>query len=144
MRRTLHQHHVIDDEGRTCVPDNHIPEPTPSPPQQGRTLAGIDAAITACHHLAIRSEGSHEAKRSSVQPTLEGLRILTKPPAGYDNIEAAVEPTSMTWLPLAIAVESAGGTMHMVGARHSARLRGAIAGKSKSDVIDTDVLTHAR
>ena len=33
--------------------------------------------------------------------------------------------------------------MHMVGARHSARLRGAIIGKSKSDVIDADVLTRA-
>ncbi|XTL04156.1 hypothetical protein ACQKB2_17920 [Mycobacterium tuberculosis] len=29
----------------------------------------------------------------------------------------------MTWLPLTIAVENAGDTMHMDGARHCARLR---------------------
>ncbi|WP_412768902.1 IS110 family transposase [Mycobacterium canetti] len=54
-----------------------------------------------------------------------------------------MEPTSMTWLPLTIAVENAGDTMHMAGARHCARLRGAIVGKSKSDVIDAEVLTRA-
>ncbi|WP_207597782.1 hypothetical protein [Arthrobacter sp. D5-1] len=31
----------------------------------------------------------------------------------------------------------------MIGARHSSRLRGAIMGKNKSDVIDSEVLTHA-
>ncbi|WP_227878809.1 hypothetical protein [Arthrobacter dokdonensis] len=30
----------------------------------------------------------------------------------------------------------------MIGARHSSRLRGAIMGKNKSDVIDSEVLTH--
>jgi hypothetical protein len=33
--------------------------------------------------------------------------------------------------------------MEMIGARHSSRLRGAIMGKNKSDVIDSEVLTHA-
>lgn len=49
----------------------------------------------------------------------------------------------MTWLARALAVERAGGQMEMIGARHSARLRGAIMGKNKSDVIDSEVLTHA-
>lgn len=31
--------------------------------------------------------------------------------------------------------------METIGARHSARLRGAIMGKNKSDVIDSEVLT---
>jgi hypothetical protein len=35
----------------------------------------------------------------------------------------------MTWLALALAVERAGGQMEMIGARHSARLRGAIMDK---------------
>ncbi|WP_033895450.1 IS110 family transposase, partial [Mycobacterium tuberculosis] len=74
---------------------------------------------------------------------LAGLRTLTDKLSGYDDIDATVEPTSMTWLPLTIAVENAGDTMHMAGARHCARLRGAIVGKSKSDVIDAEVLTRA-
>jgi len=46
-------------------------------------------------------------------------------------VTAIVEPTSMTWLALALAVERAGGQMEMIGARHSSRLRGAIMGKNK-------------
>jgi hypothetical protein len=49
----------------------------------------------------------------------------------------------MTWLALALAVERAGGQMGVIGARQSSRLRGAIMGKNKSDVIDSEVLTHA-
>jgi len=48
----------------------------------------------------------------------------------------------MTWL--ALAVDRAGGQMETIGARHSPRLRGAILGKNKSDVIDSELLTHAR
>lgn len=49
-----------------------------------------------------------------MEPTLAGLRTLTDRLIGYDNIDAVVEPTSMTWLPLTIAVEKADGTLHMV------------------------------
>lgn len=82
------------------------------PRQSGRTLVGIDAAITARHHVAVRSDGAETTKRFSVEPTLAGLRTLTDRLVGYDNIDAVVEPTSMTWLALTIAVEKAGGTMH--------------------------------
>ncbi|WP_230871974.1 IS110 family transposase [Mycobacterium canetti] len=114
-----------------------------NPGRSRRTLVGIDAAITACHHIAIRDDVGARSTRFSVEPTLAGLRTLTDKLSGYDDIDATVEPTSMTWLPLTIAVENAGDTMHMAGARHCARLRGAIVGKSKSDVIDTEVLTRA-
>ncbi|WP_313674692.1 hypothetical protein [Mycolicibacterium sp.] len=61
---------------------------------------GIDAAITARHHVAVRSDGGETTKRFSVEPTLAGLRTLTDRLIGYDNIDAVVEPTSMTWLAL--------------------------------------------
>lgn len=114
-----------------------------NPGRSRRTLVGIDAAITACHHIAIRDDVGARSIRFSVEPTLAGLRTLTDKLSGYDDIDATVEPTSMTWLPLTIAVENAGDTMHMAGARHCARLRGAIVGKSKSDVIDAEVLTRS-
>ena len=114
-----------------------------SPRERGWTLVGIDAAITARHHIAVLDEADGKSSRFSVEPTLAGLRTLTEKLSGYDEVHATVEPTSMTWLPLTIAVENAGGTMHMIGARHSARLRGAIIGKSKSDAIDAEVLTRA-
>ena len=82
-----------------------------SPRQSGRTLVGIDAAITARHHVAVRSNAGDKTRRFSVEPTLAGLRTLTDRLIGYDNIDAVVEPTSMTWLPLTFAVERAGGAM---------------------------------
>jgi len=47
------------------------------------------------------------------------------------------------WLGLSIARRQAGGELSLLGARHAARLRGAIIGKDKSDVIDADVLATA-
>jgi hypothetical protein len=49
----------------------------------------------------------------------------------------------MTWLPLAVALERPGGQLTLLGSRHAARLRGAITGKNKSDVLDADVLARA-
>lgn len=49
----------------------------------------------------------------------------------------------MTWLPLSIALERAGCSLALVGNRHSARLRSALAGKNKSDPIDADMLSRA-
>ncbi|MFV4653369.1 hypothetical protein ACNJU3_20980, partial [Mycobacterium tuberculosis] len=79
-----------------------------NPGRSRRTLVGIDAAITACHHIAIRDDVGARSIRFSVAPTLAGLRTLTDKLSGYDDIDATVEPTSMTWLPLTIAVENAG------------------------------------
>lgn len=56
---------------------------------------------------------------------------------------AVAEPTSMTWLGLAAAVDAAGGEFVLIGAQHSAPLRGAIMGENTSDVIDADVLSRA-
>ena len=49
----------------------------------------------------------------------------------------------MTWLPLSIALGNAGVELSLVGNRHSARLRSALAGKNKSDPIDAAVLSRA-
>lgn len=112
-----------------------------------RAVAGIDAAITARHHIAVREffdDGTEHLSRFTVDPTLAGLERLSQRLAAVPApLTPAVEPTSMTWLALALAVERAGGQMEMIGARHSARLRGASIGKNKSDVIDSEVLTHA-
>lgn len=56
---------------------------------------------------------------------------------------AVAEPTSMTWLSLAVALSDAGGSLVPIGNRHSARLRSALAGKNKSDQIDAAVISRA-
>ena len=49
----------------------------------------------------------------------------------------------MTWLGLAVALQDAVSDLALVGSRDAARLRGAISGKNRSDVIDADVLARA-
>ena len=114
------------------------------PPRQVRV--GIDAAIVAQHEVCIRAtdaQGRVRTDRFRVQPTLAGLRSLSNRLAEMPGVVAVAEPTSMTWLGLSVALRNAGCDLSLLGARHAARLRGAITGKHKSDVIDADVLARA-
>jgi transposase len=107
---------------------------------------GIDAAVVAQHEVCIRTteaDGRVKTDRFRVQPTLTGLRSLAGRLAETPGVLAVAEPTSMTWLGLSVALRDAGCDLSLLGARHAARLRGAISGKHKSDVIDADVLARA-
>lgn len=115
---------------------------------EGSAVAvGIDAAVVANHHVVIRRAVAGRAgetlEQFMVPPTLSGLSTLTKRLGAYPGVMAVAEPTSMTWLPLAVALGDAGGSLALVGNRHSARLRSALAGKNKSDQIDAAVLSRA-
>lgn len=102
--------------------------------------------MVAQHEVSLRvteSDGRVRTDRFRVQPTLAGLRSLTCRLAQTPGVMAVAEPTSMTWLGLSVALADAGCDLSLLGARHAARLRGAISGKSKSDVIDADVLARA-
>ena len=125
---------------------NVSPTRMPAVPGVVRVRVGIDAAITAKHHVSIRETTADDAvsmQRFVVPPTLTGLSQLSRRLARYPGVVAVAEPTSMTWLPLALSLSDRGGRLALVGTRHSTRLRGAISGKNKSDVIDADVLARA-
>ncbi len=108
---------------------------------------GIDAAVTANHQVIVRAPQvgvrGEIVDDFVVAPTLAGLGRLTERLSGYDVTVATAEPTSMTWLSLGIALERAGTELTLIGARHVARLRGAVSGKDKSDVIDAELLSRA-
>ena len=108
---------------------------------------GIDAAVVANHHVIVRrpslSGPGEVVANFVVAPSLTGMDILSKRLASYGPVMAVAEPTSMTWLPLSIALAWAGCSLALVGNRHSARLRSALAGKNKSDPIDADMLSRA-
>lgn len=117
-----------------------------SQPAVARVQVGIDAAVVADHHVTIRStlsDGQVTLSRFVVPPTVAGLTRLGDRLAAYPGVVAVAEPTSMTWLGLHVALRRAGCDLSLVGTRHAARLRGAISGKHKSDVIDADVLSMA-
>lgn len=99
---------------------------------------GIDAAVVADHVVAVRGEGVREDFR--VAPTLAGLAKLTERLAPYAGSLVVAEPTAGTWFPLAAAVTDAGCRIGFVANRDSARLRKAVTGKTKTDVVDAEML----
>jgi transposase len=98
---------------------------------------GIDTAIVADHRVAVRGTAPEDF---AVPPTLAGMTQLTERLAAHAPALVVAEPTGMTWLAVGHAAQAAGCEMTLVGPRHSARLRGAIAGKHKTDVADADML----
>lgn len=101
------------------------------------TTIGIDTAVVADHRVAVRGARPEDF---AVAPTLAGMSLLTRRLAEHAPGLVVVEPTGMTWLAVGHAVQAAGCDLTLVQPRHSARLRGAIAGKHKTDVIDADML----
>jgi hypothetical protein len=107
---------------------------------------GIDAAVVAQHEVCLRvteADGRVRVDRFHVQPTLAGLRSLTDRLAGMPGVMAVVEPTSMTWLGLSVALGEPAATCRCSGRGTPPICGGAISGKHKSDVIDPDVLARA-
>lgn len=113
----------------------------------GPVAVGIDAAIVADHQVTLRrpqlGRNGDIVERFKIPSTLVGLDRLTSRLSSFPGSVVVCEPTSMTWLSIGVAVERAGCEMSLIGTRHSARLRGALVGKNKSDVIDADMLSRA-
>ncbi len=104
----------------------------------GTVSIGIDAAVVADHQVAIRGEDIRE--NFKVAPTLAGLAKLSERLALYAGSLVVAEPTAGTWFPLAAAVAAAGCRIGFVANRDSARLRQAITGKTKTDLVDAEML----
>jgi transposase len=103
----------------------------------GPVSIGLDAAVVANHRVAVRGATTEDF---GVAASLVGLRQLTERLSSYAPAMVVMEPTAMSWLGLGYAVADAGCRPALVESRHTAKLRGAVAGKNKSDVIDADML----
>lgn len=103
---------------------------------------GLDAAIVAAHQVAIRGPGFREDFK--VTSTLAGLARLTEKLAPFAGAMVVAEPTGGTWLALGHAIEEAGCGFALVKNTDSARLRKAIAGRNKTDVIDAEMLAQCQ
>ena len=109
--------------------------------------AGIDCAIVAnhqCELIEYRDDGTTRTTRKTIPSTAAGMNELTRFLAAVDvAVDVVAEPTSLTWVGIQAAVGAAGGRFYLIGTRHSSRLRAAVAGKNKSDVIDAHLLAKA-
>jgi hypothetical protein len=97
--------------------------------RRGWCGSGIDAAIVAQHEVCIRATDAEDrvwTDRFRVQPTLAGLRSLSSRLAEVPGVVAVVEPTSMTWLALSVALRDAGCDLSLLGAG----MRPGCAGRS--------------
>lgn len=114
-------------------------------PDPNRVTVGIDAAVVAHHRVAVRGLVGGEVIDDdfSAAPTLAGLGKLTERLREYRGALVVAEPTAMSWLALGHAVTDAGCGFALIETRHSSKLRGAIAGKNKTDVIDADMLASS-
>lgn len=106
-------------------------------PDSSAVAIGIDAAVVANHRVAIRGAVVEDF---GVPTTLAGLARLTERLRPHAGSLAVAEATAMSWLSLGVAVQDAGCELALIEARHSARLRSAVAGRNKTDVIDADML----
>jgi transposase len=110
-----------------------------------RVTVGIDAAVVANHQVAIRGSTGGEviAEEFAVPPRLAGLEKLTGRLSEYPGALVVAEPTGVSWLALGHAVNDAECGFALIESRHSSKLREAIAGKNKTDVIDADMLASS-
>jgi hypothetical protein len=106
--------------------------------QTSAVSIGIDAGVVAAHQVAVRETGIRDDFR--VPPTLVGMAELTERLKPFAGSLVVAELTAGTWLPLSVAVTDAGCRIGFVANRDSARLRQAIAGANKTDVIDAAML----
>ena len=101
---------------------------------------GLDAAVVADHQVAIRGPGVRED--FPVSPTLAGLAQLSERLKSFAGCLVVAEPTAGTWIPLSHAVAASDCAIDYVQNQDSARLRKAIAGSNKTDVIDAELLAQ--
>src|SRR5262245_12266413 len=108
----------------------------------GVIAIGLDAAVVADHQIAIRGPATREDFR--VSPTLAGLAQLTERLKPFAGALVVAEPTAGTWIPRSRAAADTGAAIGYVQNRDSARLRKAIAGANKTDVIDAELLAQCQ
>lgn len=102
---------------------------------------GLDAAVVASHQVAIRGPGL--AVDFRVPPTLAGLEELMVRLSDWAPAVVVAEPIAGTKAAVATRHHRVGLPSWVRGQPALARLRQAIAGANKTEVIDADMLARS-
>ncbi|GAC1545957.1 MAG: hypothetical protein NVS2B7_20860 [Herpetosiphon sp.] len=110
-----------------------------------RTI-GIDLALTAAHKAVVAdAQGQMLTPVLSVQTTPTDLeRLLTRAREGAPDtaVQVVLEPTGMTWFPVAVFFARHNVPIYLVNSQEVADLRRYYQRHAKSDRIDARVLVR--
>jgi len=119
-----------------------MPAPTPSPPR--RRSVGIDLAISAVQVAQLFDDGCAAGKPIRFRLSAADLsRFVSTIKAGTStdtHITALMEPTGMSWFPVAAWLQRAGITVIRVKGQRVKALRKYLSEHAKTDTADAHVL----
>ena len=111
-----------------------------------RRIIGIDLGVTSAHSVVIVDDGGEVIARRKCRPTRESLEALEQAAlAGADDdtvLEVVVEPTGVSWLPVASFFVRRGHVVFRVSSQKAADLRRFLSRHAKSNGIDAETLAR--
>ncbi len=111
-----------------------------------RRIVGIDLGVTSSHVVAICDEtGTTFAKRRCVSTRDSLAAVEAAALAGAEpgcRLEVVIEPTGVSWLPVAVFFCRRGHTVFRVSSQKAADLRRFLRRHAKSNSIDAETLAR--
>ena len=111
-----------------------------------RRLVGIDLGVTSWHTVVICDETGEVLARRRALPTKESLdAIAAVALRGLDDdfvLEVVIEPTAMSWFPVAVFFIERGHVVYRVSSAKSADVRKLLSRYAKTNSIDAEALAR--
>lgn len=111
-----------------------------------RRLVGIDLGVTSWHTVVICDETGEVLARRRALPTRDSLEAIAAVALhGVDDgfvLEVVIEPTAMSWFPVAVFFIERGHVVYRVSSAKSADARKLLSRQAKTNSIDAEALAR--
>jgi transposase len=111
-----------------------------------RRIVGVDLGVTSAHSVVVVDEAGEVLARRRCRPTRESLEALEAAAlagaAPGMGLEVVVEPTGVSWLPVASFFVGRGHVVYRVSSQKAADLRRFLSRHAKSNAIDAETLAR--
>ena len=102
---------------------------------------GLDLAITSKHRACIVTRGKPD-RTMSTSPRPAELDALLEAAGGPDHVDVVLEPTGLTWVPVAVYAARQGACVYRVDTRQAHGIRKLLSRDVKSDQADASALAR--
>lgn len=102
---------------------------------------GLDLGITTKHRAHIVTRGAPD-RSMSVSPRPTELDALLEAAGGPDHVDVVLEPTGLSWVPVAVYAARKGACVYRVDTRQAHGIRKLISRDVKSDQADASALAR--